>query len=619
MSAAKAPSPGPRRLAGVLRAATGLAFGAAPWHLTALTLLTVLGAVLPVASAWAVRAVLDRLTAGDGPDALLAPTAALAAAAVAAAAESHLLQYMQAQTQRAAGLRAQDRLHRAVDALTGLGRFEDPRFLDRLRLAQQAGGLVPTQAVNNVLGVLRGALTIAGFLGSLIVLSPLLAAAVLVSGVPVLLGELVVSRRRAAMFWHIGPAERRELFYLQLLTNTRAAKEVRLLGVGGFLRGRMLDERRRADAAKRAVDRQELAIQFGLGVLAAAVAGLGLLWAVRAAEQGRVGVGDVSLLVVSLPAVQAALAALAAEIANGHQALLLFDHYVAVRDTEDDLPVSTRPRPLPDLRSGIDLRDVWFRYSPEHPWVLRGVNLTIPAGGAVGLVGLNGAGKTTLVKLLCRMYDPERGRILWDGTDLRAFDPAELRRRIGATFQDYMEYDLTAGENIGLGDLERLTDQDGIERAARLSGMHEAIAGLPDGYRTMLSRTFFSEEDKDDPGAGVVLSGGQWQRLALARSLLRDRADLLILDEPSSGLDAEAEHEIHRRLRDHRAGRTSLLISHRLGALRDADLLVVLEDGRITEQGTHEQLMRADRAYARLFAMQASGYRATVPATGPAT
>ncbi|WP_327287689.1 ABC transporter ATP-binding protein [Streptomyces sp. NBC_01198] len=615
MRGAEVSSPGLRRLLSVFRTATGLAFRAAPRQLAALTLLTVLGAVLPIASAWMVRAVLDRLARGSGIDALLVPTGMLATAGVAAAAVPHLLQYAQAQIQRAAGLHAQDSLYRAVDALTGLSRFEDPRFLDRLRLAQQAGGIMPTQAVNNALGVVRGTLTIGGFLGSLIVLSPLLATAVILSGVPVLLGELVMSRRRAAMFWAIGPVERRELFYLQLLTSTQAAKELRLLGIGGFLRGRMLTERRKANAAKQTVDRQELLIQFGLGILAATVAGLGLLWAVRAAGQGRISVGGVSLLVAALPAVQAALAGLANEIANGHQALLLFDHYVAVRDAEDDLPVSTRPRPVPRLRQGIELRDVWFRYAPEHPWVLRGVNLTIPAGTSVGLVGLNGAGKTTLVKLLCRLYDPDRGQVLWDGADLRAFRPDEMRRHIGATFQDYMEYDLTAGENIGLGNLEQLTDQDSIERAARLCGMHDVIAGLPDGYRTMLSRTFFSGDDEDDPDAGVVLSGGQWQRLALARSFLRDHADLLILDEPSSGLDAEAEHEIHLRLRERRAGRTSLLISHRLGALRDADLLVVLENGRIIEQGTHDQLTRADGAYARLFGMQAHGYRPGTPVT----
>ncbi|WDN56855.1 ABC transporter ATP-binding protein [Streptomyces clavuligerus] len=606
-------TPGPRRLLRVLRAATALAFTSAPWHLVALVLLTVAGGLLPVAAAWTVRAVLDRLAGGGGVDALLVPAALLAASGVAAAAVPQLAQYIRAQMQRAAGLTAQDALYRSVDGLTGLRRFEDPRFLDRLRLAQQAGGMMPTQAVNSALGVLQAVVTASGFLGSLIVLSPVLAAAVLLSAVPVLVGELAMSRRRAAMFWDIGPAERRELFYRQLLTSPQAAKEIRLFGIGGFLRGRMNDERRRADAAKQTVDRQELAVQLGLGVLAALVAGLGLLWAVRTAGGGGVGVGDVSLLLAALPAVQAALAGIANEIANGHQALLLFDHYVTVRATPDDLPVSARPRPVPPLRHGIELRDVWFRYSEDHPWVLRGADLTIPAGRAVALVGLNGAGKSTLVKLLCRLYDPTRGRILWDGTDLRDADPAELRRRIGATFQDYMEYDLTAGENIGLGDLERLRDHSRIEHAARLAGAHETVTRLADGYDTLLSRTFFAEEEKEEPVAGTVLSGGQWQRLALARSFFRDRADLLILDEPSSGLDAEAEYRVHLRLREYRAGRTSVLISHRLGALRDADMIAVLDDGRVTERGTHDELIRADGTYARLFSVQARGYRGEAP------
>jgi ATP-binding cassette subfamily B protein len=306
---------------------------------------------------------------------------------------------------------------------------------------------------------------------------------------------------------------------------------------------------------------------------------------------------------------QAALAATVDNAANARQALLLFAHHERVMSLPGDLPAPGEPQRLPALRRGIELHDVWFRYDESHPWVLRGVDLTIPHGASVALVGLNGAGKSTLIKLLCRFYDPSRGAILWDGIDIRDVPPAELRARMGVLFQDYMSYDLTAAENIGVGEVEAMSDRARLQAAAELAGAHETVQALPRGYDTMLSRVFFGPEDDDDPQAGVTLSGGQWQRLALARALVRERRDLLILDEPSSGLDAQAEYEVHRRLREHRADNTSLLVSHRLGAVRDADLIVVLGDGRIIERGTHDELIALGGRYARLFATQASGYR----------
>jgi ATP-binding cassette subfamily B protein len=215
-----------------------------------------------------------------------------------------------------------------------------------------------------------------------------------------------------------------------------------------------------------------------------------------------------------------------------------------------------------------------------------------------------------LVKLLCRFYDPTKGSILWDGVDIRDVDPARLRLRMAAVFQDYMNYDLTARENIGLGDVSALDDLPRIRRAARRVGMHDRLATLSRGYETYLSRILLPELDGTRADAGVELSGGQWQRLALARAFLREGRDFMILDEPSSGLDAEAEHEIHAALTRHRADRTSLLISHRLSTVRDAELIVVLADGRVVESGDHDCLVSTGGEYARLFALQASGYTA---------
>jgi ATP-binding cassette subfamily B protein len=258
---------------------------------------------------------------------------------------------------------------------------------------------------------------------------------------------------------------------------------------------------------------------------------------------------------------------------------------------------------VPPLGTGIRFEGVWFRYHDDQPWVLRDFDLHLPHGTAVALVGLNGAGKSTVVKLLCRLYEPTAGRITWDGVDVRTFDVAALRARIATVLQDCVRYELTARDSIGLGDL-RAGDAE-VRAAAARAGVGELIDGLPAGFDTMLSRTF-----AEDPTAppGVELSGGQWQRLAVARALLRERADLLILDEPVSGLDARAEHDLHRTLRGLRAARTTLLVSHRLGSARDADQIVVLADGRIVERGDHDALLRADGRYAELFRLQADGY-----------
>lgn len=593
----------------VMAAAVRLARRAAPATLTGWLLLTVAASAAPVAAAWTLKTVIDRLVTGPSAGgSLTGPVLLLVGCGVAVAVVPQFLQYLRAQLGRAVGLRAQIELHTAVDRFTGIGPYENPRFLDRLRMARQYGGSAPVDAVGSVIGTVGAVVTLTGFLGALALLGPWMAAAVLASGVLVLGAEIALSRRRAALVWSVGPVERRELFYSALLTDLRAAKEIRLFGLGRFLGDRMVAERRTSDAAKRGMDRQELAVQAGLALLSALVAGAGLLWAVSAARSGQITVGGVTVLVTALPAVQAALAGLAGELAMGHHALLMFRHFLTVTGAGPDLPVPARPRSVPPLRHSVEFRDVWFRYGEDQPWVLRGVDLVLPAGQAVGLVGLNGAGKSTLVKLVCRFYDPSRGQILWDGVDLRELCPRELRRRMGATFQDFMEYDLTARENIALGDLAALQDPDRVEQVARVAGIHDRLTGLPHGYDTLLSRIFFSERDKDDATTGIVLSGGQWQRLALARSLIRDDADLLVLDEPGSGLDPEAEYEIHRRLRRHRAGRAGLLISHRLNTLRDADTIVVLEDGRIVERGPHADLMRRSGVYARLFSLQASGY-----------
>ncbi|MET9644436.1 ABC transporter ATP-binding protein [Streptomyces syringium] len=606
MSPAPAGPPGRQRIVRAVGPALALAFRAAPWVLVGHLALTLLSAGAPVVLTWLVKDVLDSLADGADVRELTRPAFSLAVTSAVMAIAPQITGYLQARMTRATSRLVKERLHASVDTFTGLRRFENPEFIDQLRLAQESGGLAPFQVVQGVAGITRSSILLVGFIGSLAVLHPLLAVAVALSGIPVLWAEITLSRRRARTFWIISPAQRREIFYATLLSSVEAAKEIRLYGAGRFLRDRMLTERRKADALQDTLDRRELRIQSVLQIASAALAGAALIWAVGRAAQGAMTVGDVSMLLTAIPAVQSGIGGLAGEMGQAHNSLMMFHHYLTVMGLGPDLPVPPNPRPATPLRDAIELQDVWFRYEEGLPWVLRGASLRIEAGKATALVGVNGSGKSTLVKLLCRFYDPTRGRVLWDGTDLRDIPPAELRARIAATFQDPMRYDLTARENIGIGEIGALDAPHRCEEAARLAGLHEDLSRLPHGYTTLLSRAFWDGDDENE--TGVQLSGGQWQRMGLARSFLRTDADLLILDEPSSGLDPAAEHEIHTRLRARRAGRTSVLISHRLGAVKDADTIAVLEGGRITERGDHRRLLAHGGTYHRLFTLQARGY-----------
>ncbi|MGI9174244.1 MAG: ABC transporter ATP-binding protein, partial [Rhodothermales bacterium] len=257
-------------------------------------------------------------------------------------------------------------------------------------------------------------------------------------------------------------------------------------------------------------------------------------------------------------------------------------------------------RPLPQpIQQGIVFEDVGFRYPGSERWAVRDLSFTLHAGEALALVGENGAGKTTLVKLLARLYDPDEGRILLDGHDLREYDVADLRREIGVIFQDFVRYQLTAADNIAVGRIEAREVRPRIESAAERSLADTVIEKLPEGYEQMVGRRF---------ATGVDLSGGEWQKIALGRASMRE-AQLLILDEPTAALDARAEYEVFQRFKDLTQSKTAVLISHRFSTVRMADRILVLDGGRLLEIGTHEELLEADGRYAELFNLQAAGYR----------
>ncbi|MEV6520642.1 ABC transporter ATP-binding protein [Longispora sp. NPDC051575] len=562
---------------------------------------------LPVLAAWAGKLLIDGL---NGPARPASELAWLAAAAAllggAAAGAGYLTGYLTAWLRTRIGLHVEQRLYRAASGLRGLRVLEDPAFQDRFRLAEGTAQHAPGACVAFLLTSVRAVLGSAGFLVLVLAVWPPMAVMLALAAVPHLLAQWGMARRFARTAEETMTARRSRFMYQGLQTELAGAAEHRLYGLGDLFHARMTRASLEVSGADLRVQRRMTLTQGGLALLSAVTLAAGSAAVVFRAAGGHLTAGDVVLFLSAVAGLQAAVSGVGTQLADAAQAVRLFRHYLDVVDAPPDLVDGTgTPDPL---RRSVEFRDVWFRYDADGPWVLRGLNLTIPAGRATGLAGVNGAGKSTLISLLCRLYDPERGEIRWDGTDIRTYAIDGLRGRIGVTFQDFMAYDLTVAENIGVGDVARLDDRPAIERAAGLAGAATTIEGLRDGYRTLLSRIFVGETGD---GRGVALSGGQRQRVALARSLMRDDADLLILDEPNSGLDAVSEHQIHEILRRHRSGRTSLLVSHRLNTLREADRIVVLEAGRVIEEGTHPELVDAGGRYAELFALQAAGYAET--------
>jgi ATP-binding cassette, subfamily B, bacterial len=604
------PQAGLPNVAGSAGHAVRLIGAAAPGWLAGQAALTMLAGLLPPATAALLSALLDRVAAGrSGPaDGWLA--AALGLAAAAMPVSSVATGYLGAETARRIAVRAKGELTRAVHAVTLLAPLEDPAFLDRLRLAQQvaAGGLAVL--ARSALAAAGSLATLAGFLVALLAIQPWLAALAALGAAPAAVAALVDSRARARLAWRSSPALRREMFYTGLLTDIRAAKETRLLGTGDWWHHRLLAELRTIAAGERRADARTAGLQVALAGTGAVLSAVGLAWAAGQAAHGALSVGQLAVVVAALGGLLAGLSALLRSAADGYGALLAVGHYRAVLSAAGP-PAAGGGRAVPPLCRAIELSGVTFGYPGGGP-VLHDLDLTIPAGTIVAVVGVNGAGKSTLVKLLCGLYEPTGGTIRWDGAPLADLDPAALRRRVAVLFQDFMQYDVTVAENIGLGELSRLDDRAALRRAADAAGLRDTVERLPAGYDTMLSRAF-PAPGETGAAAGAQLSGGQWQRLALARTLLRADADLLILDEPGSWLDAEGEAALPGWVRA-RPGRTTVLISHRLSLVREADLIVVLDGGRITEAGTHRDLLAAGGRYARLFAAQARAYHDDAPA-----
>jgi ATP-binding cassette subfamily B protein len=568
---------------------------------------TVVGAFLPVAQVWFAKLIVDTVVLAI--DQQLGAQAGLRAVLPYLAVEFVLL-LIQAANQQARSF-AEHVLHAQINLQLNsriirkaleldLTHFENAEYYDKLENARREADWRSLQIVNGGFFLIQNIITLLSYSALLIRFSPWLALILFAATIPAFIAQNRFSELSFRVLSWRAPESRRLNYLEYLLTNLDAVKEIKLFGLGepflaryNALFSSFLHEDQQL-ARKRSL------ASLGWGLLTTLSFYFAYAWIVLRAVTSTITLGDMTLYLGVFRGSQGMFQGILGGVNNLYENGLFMSNLFSFLALEPQMTRTTQPRPVPrKLHTGIEFREVAFRYPGQEGWALRGVNLLIKPGEKVALVGANGAGKTTLIKLLTRLYDPTEGQILVDGVDLREFDLTEWRQRVGVIFQDFVKYHLSAGENIGLGQVEALEDRPRIEGAAHKSGADAVIGKLPDGYETTLGRWFWK---------GRELSGGEWQKIALGRAFMRD-CELLVLDEPTAALDAENELRVFQQFRTLIADKTAVLISHRFSTVRMADRIFVIDDGRISEQGTHGELLALGGTYARLFTLQAESYR----------
>jgi ATP-binding cassette subfamily B protein len=478
--------------------------------------------------------------------------------------------------------------------------YEDPASYDLLRRAQNDSINRPVLMIATAFGLLQTILTLVTMIALLFGVSWILAAVVLISPIPAFIADTRYGWRGYNIARWGSRLLRRMTYMVNLVTTDSFAKEVKLFGLGGyFIERYRLIANAFYDSQRSQVVRRYMT-GFALGNISTIVTSVTYLYIALQAIAGRLSLGSLTAYTQAAVQVQNSIQSVLSGFSGMYEHNLYLNNLVELMAKEPSMAIAEKPAKVPQpLRGEIRFEHVTFAYPGADSNALNDLSFTVKAGETLAVVGRNGAGKTTLFKLICRLYDPKSGRILIDGIDLRDFEPDEVRRQIGAMFQDYVDYQATASENIGLGNVPDIANRDAVVTASKEAGSDEMISQLPDGYDTALGKWF---------DAGVNLSGGEWQKVALARAFMREEARILLLDEPTSALDAQAEYDLFERLRSLVHGRTAVYISHRFSTVRRADRIIFLEHGQLVEEGTHEELMRLNGRYARLFRMQAAAY-----------
>jgi ATP-binding cassette subfamily B protein len=573
----------------------------------ALGLLTLAAGLLPAGIAWVGAQIVDAVVAaaqtvragGVAPLSAVWWWVGLEAALVAAmAGAQRSISFCQSLLRAQLGQRVNEMI--LAKALTlDLAQFEDAEFYDKLTRARREASSRPLSLVNRSFGLAQNLVSLASYAVLLVNFSPWAMAVLVLAGLPAFLAETKFSGDAFRLFRWRAPETRMQLYLETVLAREDHAKEVKLFGLGPLL----LDRYRRIFHGLYAADRR-LTLRRDSWGLALGLIGTFTLygayaWIAASTVLGRITLGQMTMYFMLFRQGQSAVSAILSSIGGMYEDNLYLSTLYEYLET----PVRTSGGSAvqgPDPSDGIRFEHVTFTYPGADTPALHDISLHIRPGQSLALVGQNGSGKTTLIKLLTRLYAPDSGRIVLDGRALAEWDEDTLRRRIGVIFQDFARYQMRVGENIGAGDVGHFEDV-ARWREASDKGMASAfIDALPAGFDTQLGKWF-----RD----GRELSGGQWQKIALARAFMRSQADILVLDEPTAAMDAEAEANVFEHFRGLSANRIVILISHRFSTVRMADQIIVIQDGRIIEHGSHAELLARAGHYAHLFSLQARGYQ----------
>jgi ATP-binding cassette subfamily B protein len=480
-----------------------------------------------------------------------------------------------------------------------LQHFEDSEFYDKLTRARREASSRPLSLVMRTFGLVQNGISLVSFGTLLIHFSPWAVAVLLLAGLPAFVAEAKFSGDAFRLFRWRSPETRMQLYLETVLAREDHVKEVKLYGLGARLLGRYRDIFHRLYSADRALTIRRDVWGFALGLIATLSLYGAYAWIALSTVRGAITLGQMTMYLMLFRQGQSAVSAMLSSVGGMYEDNLYLSTLYDYLETEVVAPSGAAARgPQPD--DGVRFENVGFSYPGASEPALENVSLHLKPGASLALVGENGSGKTTLIKLLTRLYQPTSGRILLDGLELTQWDESALRERVGVIFQDFTRYQMLVGENVGAGDERHFEDESRWREAAEKGQASEFIATLPAGYRTQLGKWF---------NDGRELSGGQWQKIALSRAFMRTRADILVLDEPTAAMDAQAEADIFEHFRQLAHHRITILISHRFSTVRMADQIAVLDRGRIVERGSHEELMQLNGRYAHLFTLQARGYR----------